>query len=303
MSRVFAGIITYDHEPYLPYVIENVCPLVDKLFLVEGNVKEFWDLPETDYTRLLVEQSQHREKIVYRSLGKVENKERMVAEYFPLMEANASEGDWLITMGADEAWCEDAIPFLKSLDNSIIHVMFPFWNFVGDFKHFVVLNLNKDDFHAGQIFYDRSGEWMINGKYHERAYRWFGDYHYGDNHTAVRSPDEKYLYSDALYRDKRIYIPLSDEQLRWCHYGHVGRKDFMFQRRLYYLKKVYGDNRGLEYYRTKLEEEDWWWDYLTHGIIGKPDGIVEVVEQEISHPFPFENHPWRHLTREEIFNG
>jgi hypothetical protein len=302
--KVLASLICHGHEPFLKYVLENLYGLVDGIIVTEGVIKEYWDEPETSYTRDIIDELDKDKKILYTYKGKVNDREDMTEYNLKVALEIGKEGDWQIAMGADEAWFPGAIEFLRGLPMDIVWVGFPLDNFVGDFRH--ILSERFPELSDPKIakFCDAEGRTMVNGLYHERAFRIGKGFSYFDNHTALRDSAGRYVYADGHYSSRRLYVPLLEGLLRWVHYGYVCHKDWAWHRRLYFYYRWDEQGLPLEQAKEVCAREDGYWVYLSTGLTEKFGDRFFVKEVlAYPHPYPFDKHPWLNKSREEIFSG
>lgn len=292
MSQVIAATYTFCNEPFFEYTLANISPLVDSMIVLETYIGPNRNLVRTDRIEQIINQSPYKNKIIYENLGKVPDKEFISDYVLYLMRSIADEGDWLVFMGSDEAWYSEAITLLREVNENILEIMFPFWDFIGDFNHILIYDPPREAFHNFEVFYDIFDNWMVNGVYHERAYRWFKGYHYGNNHTAVKDSKDRYIYNHSFYKDKRIYIPHNSKKLRWTHYGNLGTQKFQSAKKKYY-----------EDQKSEFTDKDFIYRYISTGNDSNLPLFFRIEEINIEHPYPFNDHPWRNLSREEIFNA
>lgn len=298
--KVWASLICHSQEPYLKSVMENLYGLVDRMVVAEGSVREFWGEPWTDYTREVIREVDKGRKVMYGFLGNVKSKESLTEHNLRVVLENGDEGDWLIAMGADEAWRPSAVEYLRSLPEDVVWVGIPMDEFVGDFRH-----LRKKRYpdilpEGQQAFYDKNGMWMVNGKYHERAFRIKRGLSYFDNHTAIRDNEGRYVYADPYYGGKRLLVSLSNPEIRWVHYGWVGCSEWLSRKAGYYaMRSGAADIKG----SVKKDSR------YAYAMSGNPEVFDEKVYEIIDvgsgycHPYPFEKHPYAKMTREEIFKS
>jgi len=302
--KVWASLICHGQEPYLKYVLENLYGLVDGIIVTEGVIKEYWDEPETDYTRNVINEVDRDGRVFYAYKGKVNDREDLTEHNLKVVLDVGKEGDWQIAMGADEAWLHGAIKFLRGLPEEIVWVGFPLDNFIGDFRHILVERFPEISDSRTPKYYDAAGRIMVNGYYHERAFRVGKGLSYFNNHTALRDDAGRYVYADKYYQGHRLYVSQEDRKSRWIHYGYVGRKDWIWPRRLYFYRRFDEGNLPLEHAKEVCEREDGYWVYLSTGSSEKFGDRFFVKEvTNYPHPYPFYEHPWFDKSRGEIFSG
>jgi hypothetical protein len=299
--KIWAALLTYNHEPYLEYTLKNLLNLVDGVVITEGVVFDYWDEPETDYTRKIVEKLDSK-KVIYNPMGKVKRKEDMTQRNLDIVLKNGDEGDWLIALGADEALHPELVDWLRNAPMNIWWVGMPLDNFIGDFSH-VLRETNWMVRHPERPrFFDRNGVGMVNGYYHERVFRVKKGLSYGDNHTAIRDSLGRYLYAHRVYEDKRLYLA-RDSAVRWVHYGYVGRRDWLFMKKLYFYIRHDGRNLPRDKAIELCNKADPMWVYLSEGSTRGFGDDWEIVEiKNYRHPWPFNEHPRATMTKEAILN-
>lgn len=301
-ADLYFCIMTHDCEPYLSHSLRNIYRHAARIVVIEGNVEEFWHLPFTDYTERVVSEVDADKKIVYRHLGRVQDKSDLVGAGLDILRTMAKRNDFVIVMGADEAWSHDALDWLLTLPEEILWVGVPFYDFYGDFRHHRVLSWAMggdipDHKKCGFRAFDRNGKFLVNGMYQERVYRIRDGWNYKENHTAIKDAQQRYIYADPFYQEQRIFLDLKNAQ--WFHYGYVGCKDWLREKIGYYSKKLgrfdpdTAASKGVKYRYAETGDPD---------LFG-PDYELREVPDGFIHPPPMPDHPYAKMTREEIFNS
>ncbi len=306
-SKLYVGIITYDREPYLRYTLRNVYGTAAKIVIIEGHVKEYWDLPFSDYSQKVIDDVDVKKNVLYRHVGKVVDKYHLVQKALDVLKTLVGVNDFIIMMGADEAWNTESIRWLETLDKDVLWVGVPFDNFYGDFRHvlvkpWVLSNKIPANKNHGWIAYDRDGNRLVNEMYQERIFRYRDGFNYVGNHVSIKDVAGKYVYADRKYQDRRVFIS-QGSSIRWAHYGYVGCQEWLAQKIKYYLlkrgkvnvKNVFGFVGLDPGYRYAMTGDEFVFDGNDNKIIEVPKGYV--------HPWPMGKHPYAKMKREEIFNS
>jgi hypothetical protein len=306
--KLIFGIMAYDREPYFTSVVRNLYSHAKKIVVIEGYEEMYWKLSDCNWTQKKVKELDTEGKIAYKNIGRIQNspdgitwnKNEIMQELIDEAGKYANEGDWIIYLGADELWRSDTLDFMLTLPEDVVWVGVPFDNFIGDLYHMIVRRKEAyTDDSLENKFYDKFGNFMVNGLYHERAFRFFKGYNFRTNHTAVKDGDKRYVYADPSYQSKRVLLPL-DSDLRWVHYGYVGEMDWILRKLIYHnLRQV--DSPDLERSFPWNEDRYRW---IFHGWCRQnPSQKIVRISDDYKHPYPMEEHPYFGKTRQEIVFG
>ncbi len=306
-NKLFFGIFTHDVEPYLWYTLKNIYGAAVKIVVIEGYVKECWDLPFSDYTQRVVARVDTDKKVLYQHVGRVVDKYHLAQKALDILRTIVGINDLIIMMGADEAWSHGTIRWLEGLDKDVLWAGVPFDNFYGDFRHILVkpwtlseeIPSRKID---GWVAYDREDRQLVNEMYQERVFRYRDGFNYAGNHVSIKDGQDRYIYSDQKYQGRRIFLA-QNSVTRWAHYGYVGCRDWLSQKIRYYLLKGGKVTCQNVYEAVRLDHRYRYAETGNELVFDGNDNKIVEVQTGYVHPWPMGTHPYASMTRDNIFNS
>ena len=296
--------IVLNEEDYLQYSLESIYDFADQIIIVHGACRGFNGANEdglsTDKTSDIILYGFPEGKITYRRYGWAKDKSELRNAY---LSAVRSDIDWILVVDGDELYTYEQLKRLNDMvekDPELDHIMNGHFWFWGDFDHIcemdkVKMYNQKVKTNGEQIFYDKYGNTMINGEYHERIFRNIPGLNYDQSHSTVVDKEGRFLYSHDDYRDRRIYTNM--RELRRFHYGCLKPYSVHVARHLYYGQR--DDPKFAEKTDTKeklkVHSEAmgyFWWLRDGDKVLDKPNIHFKVVNFHGEHPEAIKNHPW-----------
>jgi len=333
-GKLIFGGMCYGREPFFKSMLKNIYQYADKIVLVEGYVKENWGESDSKYIAECVSEIDTKMKIHYVNAGKISGGssvgDKNLLAQMVLNESikHMEEGDWFIKADSDEFWTSETIAFIKDQPDYIIWLAFPTDNFYGDFFHIYYVDpkaFNRPD--VPKVF-DRHGNFLVNGMYEERVYRYFKGYNINTNFTTVKDYQSCAIYADVHYQNNRIFIPreplkfledgkrkvvnMSDvqevaikNQLKYSHYVAVGSTSFILKK-IYYHHHRRFMNSTFESFLEDMESGEsgrgdskrYDWTIKSQMRMGSHHYIFKV--KDYVHPFPISKHPFFGKAKDEI---
>ena len=303
--KVAACYIVLNEADYIKYSLDSVYDAMDQIYIVEGAIEAVADresdngLSIDGTTQIIESYPDPQGKIRYKHAGVFPHKVELRQVYMDMMDP---EVDWIFIVDGDEAYnAENLENNLRLIggESDLVWVGTEFDNFNGDFWHTLVKP--PDLYSKPGWFFDRHGNSMVNGEYHERLFRNLPGLAYQDSHATIQDSGRIYLYSQGKYRKQRLYVPHDDFRYRWIHYGYV--------RDIKRIEAKLGFH-GVEYHGAQSEAsrgEFIHGDHRRHLMMTgelREDKVEEgwtwVHVPNYQHPEAFKQHPRYNLTREQI---
>ena len=306
--KIIACCIVWN-EPYFWYSLKNIYPWAAQIIVVTGAEKTNWQI-NASYTvediKDVINRIDIDNKIIFKDLGKAEDKIVLRNGYMEIVEKIADEGDLIFITDADEARHKAVYEYFAPLpkeDEENVWFGLPYDAFLGDFNHYTVRTkfteqeaIEKDK----KIFYDKHHNICYNGDiYQERTFRFMKGMKYLRSHSNIQDSEGRYLYSDSYYQNRRLLLPY-DSKIRWTHYGYAVSGEKLRNKMSFYRI------RDLEMDKGEINasvDEDWRYRFCKTGVLQGMDSSYSFVEsRKYRHPFPYNVHPYAIRKREEIFN-
>jgi len=305
--KTAACYIVLNEADYIAYSLRSSYDAFDQIIIIEGAVKQVADIESNNglsldgTTKILESFPDPENKIRYKQVGVVENKIGLRRAHQELMDRDV---DWVFIIDGDEAWSQ------KSLDNTfrllhnepdLVWLGVPLYNFIGDFWHLLGPQQKPPTFYRKPgDYFDRDGNSMTGGEYHERVYRNLQGVGYYQSHVVVQDAMGLYPYANGKYRKQRWYIPFDmAPEYHWIHYGFV-RDRIRFEYKLGFHNVR--DGGAKSYDEVDLSDRRYY--IVKHGKLREKDvkaGYRWEHVPDFEHPEPFKKHLYYNMTYEEIF--
>jgi len=279
--------IVLNEEDYIKYSLRSVYEFADQIIVIHGST-EFANLVNSnglsidDTKKHITEFITHEDpqgKVEYYEVGKVKGKVELRNAY---LDKVRNDIDWILVVDGDEVWRSDMLSQLRTItaELKLVHVMFPWWWFWGDFAHIHITDesyiKNAKEFEKYLKFYDKDGNVARQGEYHERCFRAGLGFRHINSHSVVSDQQGRDIYIDAFYQSQRIIT----NSIKFHHYGYIKPKKKLFEKFEYYHKR----DKAID--PTKHE----YWDYLNgNSVDNKTKSIIAFSS---THPDVMLRHPY-----------
>ena len=296
-------MITLNGGEYLWYALKSVYDFIKdsggQIIIIEGSTQYAKMVSEDghsiDNTKDIIEGFKKDSDdgfIIYKRVGKVENKQILRNTYFEVIRnlPKEKQPDWILMLDDDELYKKED---LQRLDNFLSNN--PNYEYVfnpqrwiwKDFKTEAYSSENtslkqiKQGTRIDKLFYDAVGTRLRQGQYHERIFKWNpGIKHI--SHSVITDKEGRDIYIDPYYESKRIVFPGCPRY----HYGYMTTTQRMGERFQYYEKR----DKSKE---VSSKNALWQDNYGSYLLRGKPANSCTMIREYFGdHPEIIKQHPY-----------
>lgn len=282
MAKWLVGMVVNNGEATVIPAIESIYDFADKIFIVEGGIRQFPGEIITDNglstdgttekIERFINEKDLAKKIIHAKVGITNGLHEKRQIYLDYAQKHLDEFDWILVLDDDEGYLPHQLKFLNMFiegnKDLVLILNDVYWFF--EKNKICVKNLFEQEYpdlvglqpyqSEDMLFFEDGyfGTQIYSGQLEERIFRNLPGLNHSKSHANVCDPNGEFLYSQGAYFKKRAFI--LDACLNRYHYytiNKIRRRNTIKYCGILEENINISDNKSLEIYAEKHPYYAW----------------------------------------------